>query len=87
MADKFDKVAESFLSSDEGRKISGKKQELQKLADTSDGQKVKAMLQNGGLEGALEKGDTEAVKKTIMGVMNTDAGSRLFEELKKMMGK
>jgi hypothetical protein len=75
------------MSSDEGKKISGKKKELQQLADTSDGQKVKEMLQKVGIEDALESGDTDTVKKTILGVMNTDEGARLFSQLKKMMEK
>lgn len=87
MADKLNDIAGSFMSSDEGKKISGKKKELQQLADTSDGQKVKEMLQNGGIEDALESGDTDTVKKTILGVMNTDEGARLFSQLKKMMEK
>jgi hypothetical protein len=87
MADKLNDIAGSFMSSDEGKKISGKKKELQQLADTSDGQKVKEMLQKVGIEDALESGDTDTVKKTILGVMNTDEGARLFSQLKKMMEK
>ena len=87
MSENLNKAAEKFMESEDGKKISGKKKELEALADTRDGRKVKAMLQNEKLEEALSSGDTEKVKATISGVLQTESGARLMEQLRKMMEK
>lgn len=87
MADNFNKAAEKFMASEDGKKISGKKKELEALAETQDGKKVKAMLENGNLEEALSSGNTDKVKETISSVLQTESGARLMEQLKRMMEK
>lgn len=87
MSDNFNKAAEKFMETEDGRKISGKKKELEALADTRDGRQVKAMLQKGNLEEALSSGDTDKVKQTISNVLQTESGARLMEQLRKMMEK
>ncbi len=86
MNNRFDKMAQDLLNSPSGAKLSAHSSELQKLADSSDGQKVKEMLdRNGGLSDAFEKGDVEALRQKLAQVMQTDAGSRLAKQLSDLM--
>lgn len=86
MSNKFNKAAEELFSSPSGAKLAEHREDLQKIADSSDGQKVKAMLdKNGGLSDALERGDMDSLRKTLSQVMQTEAGSRLAKQLSDMM--
>lgn len=86
MARNLDKIAEEFISSDSGKRFAGKKGDIQKLASSSDGQRVKAMLQGGGIENALERGDMDTVKSTLENVLKTDEGARIMSALQNMLG-
>ncbi len=78
----LNKAAEELLNSDSGAKLASKKDDIQKIADSSDGQKVKAMLEkNGSLSEALEKGDMDSIRKTVSQIMQTEAGARLAQQL------
>ena len=86
MSTDFKKAAEDFMSSGDGRKLAGKKDEIERLASSKDGETVRSILQKGGFGDAVKSGDTEAIKKAINNVVNTDAGARLLQQLQKMMG-
>lgn len=87
MAGNLDKAAKDFMSSADGRRLAGKKGDIERLAFSSDGQRVKAMLQNNGIENALERGDMDAVKSTLSDVLKTSEGTRLMSALQNMLGK
>ncbi|MGM9522352.1 MAG: hypothetical protein ACI3VB_07740 [Oscillospiraceae bacterium] len=78
-------AAEKFLSTEEGRKLAGRKGDIEELASSKDGEAVKSMLQKGGFEEALQKGDTDAIKNALSGVVKTDAGARLMKQLQQML--
>ena len=81
------KAAEKFLSGEDGKKIAGKKGEIERLAASRDGEQVRAQLQRNGFEDAVKKGDTEAMKNAISSVLKTEEGARLMRQLQSMMGK
>ena len=86
MNNNFDNIAGEFLSGKNGAKISAKKNQIENLAASADGQKVKAMLeQNGSIEEALSRGDMAAVKSAIVGIMKTESGARLIKNLGDIM--
>jgi len=87
MAGELNKAAEEFLSTDAGKKLAGRKDELQKLTRSSDGQQVRRMLEGRDIGAAISKGDTEVLKNTLSDIMNTEAGARLVKQLSELMGK
>lgn len=87
MAENLDRAAKEFMASADGKRLAGKKGDIERLASSSDGQKVKAMLQGNGIENALERGDMNAVKSTLTNVLKTDEGARLMNALQNMLGK
>ena len=86
MAKNLDEVASEFMSSADAVRLAGKKDDIEKLASSSDGQRVKEMLQSDGIEKALECGDMDAVKDTLASVLKTDEGSRIMTALQGMLG-
>ena len=87
MATDLKEAAKEFMSSDSGKKLAGKKGDIERLAASSDGQKVKEMLQENGIEKALERGDMSAVKDTLQSILKTDEGARMMSSLQNMLGK
>lgn len=85
MSTDFQKAAAEFMSTAEGKKLSGKKDEIQRLASSSDGEAVRSILKQDGFADAVHKGDTQAIKEAINNVVNTEAGARLLQQLQKMM--
>ena len=81
----FKKVADEFLNSPAGSKL--KKDELGKLMGSEDGQKIKKMLESDGtdLMGAVRKGDMDTLKNALSGILKTEEGARLAEQITKMM--
>ena len=61
----LNKMAEELLSTPTGAKLTGKKDDLEKLINSQEGQNVKNMLcgQEDGLKAALAGGDIGALKK------------------------
>ena len=60
--------------------------QLKKLANSPDGQKITAMLDQEELQRAAKNGDTEALQKILSQVLSTGEGKRLAEQLSKTMG-
>ena len=61
-------------------------EQLKKLADSPDGKKITAMLDQGEVERAAKSGDTAALQKILTQVLSTGEGKRLAEQLSKTMG-
>ncbi len=85
MDEKLQKAAEKFMSTAEGKRLAGKKNDLQSLASSRDGEAVRGILAKGGFEDAVRKGDTDAIKNALTQVVSTDAGSRLLQQLQRLM--
>ena len=67
------------------KKINSHASDLEKLADSSDGQRVKAMLDASNMSAAMENGDSEAVRKALAGILGTSEGQRLFGKINEML--
>lgn len=87
MGNELQNAAERYLSGAEGKVLSEKRGEIQRIAASGDGEKVRAMLEKGGFEKAVRDGDAESVKKAVTDVLNTDAGARLVDKLREIMGQ
>jgi hypothetical protein len=87
MAMDFNKAASDLMKTPAGAKLSGKQEEIGKLIDSPEGQKVKELL-NGEEQNvmtALEKGDMAVLKNTLANILSTEEGARLAEQLRQMM--
>jgi len=60
--------------------------QLKDLAESPDGKKISAMLDQQELERAAKSGDTAALQKILTQVLRTGEGQRLAEQLSKAMG-
>lgn len=87
MENELESAARRFLDGEEGRRISNKKDDIQRIASSKDGETVKNMLEKSGFEDAFRRGDTKALRDAVAGVINTDSGARLVASLKEMMKK
>ena len=87
MENDLTKKAQEFLSGEEGRRVQGKRAEIERLAASRDGQRVKAMLERSGFEDAVKKGDAAALKNAMGAVMQTDSGRQLIDRLRELMGQ
>lgn len=87
MALDFNKLSNDFLNTPAGAKLAGKKEELGKLINSPEGRKVKEMLSGdeNNVMTAIENGDTAVLQKTLSNILKTEEGSRLAEQLLKMM--
>ena len=65
----------------------GKTQGIRALADSADGQKLGAMFDGREAERALRAGDSAALQQLLRGVLGTDEGRRLVNELQSLMEK
>lgn len=82
----FDKAANNFLNSPAGASLSGKKEELSKLIDSADGQKIKSMLDgDNNVLTAVQQGDLDALKKTMASILKTEEGARIVNQIMDMM--
>ena len=65
----------------------GKTEELRALADSADGRRLGARIDGAAVEKALRSGDNEALRRILQGVLRSDEGQRLAENLRRMMQK
>ena len=68
----------------QNEKIRGKERELEMLANSADGERVKQMVDGASLQKALDSGDTAALQSTISKVLKTEEGARLLSQLEQM---
>lgn len=87
MPNGFQNTANKFLNTKDAQRLAQKKEEIEKLANSSDGQKIKEMLNASGqnLQGAIEKGDINTLRSAVSDILKTDAGARLYKQLSDMM--
>ena len=69
--------------------VASKAGDLGRIVSSSDGQKVKAIMQRDAdkLKQAVQSGDMATLKQTFDGLMQTQEGARLIGEIQKMMKK
>ena len=63
----------------------GKTEEIKKIAQSSDGQRISGMIDPQAVEKAARGGDTESLKNMLGRILETPEGKRLAESVKKIM--
>lgn len=73
---------------DVGRELArqGKTDDLKKLAESADGQKISRMIDTEKIQQAAKSGDSKALHDMLSQVLSTDEGRRLAESVRKMLG-
>lgn len=66
---------------------SGKSRQLQALANSEEGRRLKQKLNGGALEQALRSGDSAALGQILREVLRTEEGRRLAQKLEGVMQK
>ena len=84
MNNNFNKAAAEFMASENGKKINGSNGKFSKLASSSDGAKVKNMLDRNGFGKAVQSGDTAAMEKALSDIMRTEEGARMIRTISDM---
>lgn len=87
MDNELQKAADKFLSGQDGKKLAGKRGDIERLAASPDGERVRSALNNSGFDDAVRRGDAAAVTTAVENVLKTDSGARLMASLRAMMGK
>ena len=65
----------------------GKTNDIKRLAESRDGQKLGQMVDRKQLEKAAASGDSEAIKNIPSSILSTEEGRRLAENVRRMMEK
>ena len=63
----------------------GKTEEIKKIAESADGQRLSRMIDPKAVENAAKSGDSEALKSILGSVLSTAEGQRLAESVKRLM--
>ena len=86
MAQELEKMAGDLLKGDRAEALKQNAKEIRKLAQSTDGKKVRSLMgDEQKVAEALEKGDTETLKKLMTQVLSTEEGSRLAQQLMGLM--
>ena len=87
MSGDYRRLAGSLMG-DGGSALEQNAETIQKLADSPDGRRVKALIgDEGRLASAVENGDTEALKSMMRSVLGTAEGARLAKQLTKLLDR
>jgi len=78
-------MAESFLNSETGKKLSEKKAEISEIANSDEAKKIMDTLDKSQLEASIKNGNSDELKRIICAVLSTDEGKRLSEKLSKII--
>lgn len=72
---------------DLGRELErrGKTDEIKRIAESEDGQRLGRMVNSADIERAAKSGDSAALQDMLRRVLSTDEGKRLAENVRKMM--
>ena len=63
----------------------GKTDEIWRMAESEDGQRLGQMVDAADVERAAKNGDSAALQEMLRRVLSTDEGKRLAENVRKMM--
>jgi hypothetical protein len=77
--------AEALLDAADARRLTEKKDELERLANSTDGRRVRDKLDGAGIAKAFEQGDMQTVTGAISGILETPEGARLAQALRELM--
>ena len=65
----------------------GKTDDIKRLAESEDGQKISRMVDAEKLQQAAKSGDSRTVHELLSAVLSTDEGKRLAENIRRMLEK
>ncbi len=65
----------------------GRADDIKKLAESEDGQKLRDMIDAEKIRQAAGSGDGKALQEMLSAVLSTEEGKRLAENVRKMLGK
>jgi hypothetical protein len=87
MDSSFNKTAQELLNTPEAKSLDGKKSDIEKIANSPEGKRVRAMFDDGGDEimRAFENGDMDKVSDALGGILKTKDGMLLAMQLKALM--
>jgi|GEM_PF-3586533 len=86
MADKFNLAdAEALFKNADAQKIAAKRPELEQLANSADGKKVRELLGGDNIEKAARSGDISSIATAIQTALKTEEGARLANQLRELM--
>ena len=86
MAQELERGAEALLDGEQAEALKRNAKDIQKLAQSPDGKKVRALLgDEKAVAAALEQGDTDTLKALMAKVLSTEEGSRLAQQLMGLM--
>ena len=87
MAQELENMAASLLDGERGEALRQNAKDIEKLARSRDGQRVRAMLgDEKQVAKALEQGDTEELRRLMTRVLSSEEGSRLARQLMDFLG-
>ena len=88
MASNWEQTAETMLKSNGKLNIAKKKNEIEKLANSENGKRVKQMFDGDkAVSAALKKGDMAALGSALKDILKTDEGAKLAKQLSQLMDK
>ena len=86
MKNNHNNFSSDLLNTPQCKKIMDKKNDIEKLANSSDGQKVREILNGSGdLMSAAKNGDMATLQNTLKNILNTEEGTRLAKKISDMM--
>ncbi|MDR1330061.1 MAG: hypothetical protein LBK23_10730 [Oscillospiraceae bacterium] len=77
--------ADGFLNTPEGKKLAGRRGDLERLAASEDGKRVRALLSETDVENAAKSGDFASVAAAVKSALSTEEGARLADKLRELM--
>jgi hypothetical protein len=82
----MEKDISALLNSEQSKKLSGKKDDIERLAASQDGIQVTKMAANDTeLQSAIKSGDMEAMSRRLKAILQTDEGARVFRQISDML--
>ena len=73
------------LLGEDGKKLAQKRPELERIANSTDGQKVREMLGGDRIEQAAKSGDFASLAAALQTALKTEEGARLAKQLRELM--
>ena len=83
----MDKMSSSLMGASKAEKLSSKKDEINKLADTQDAKKVKDIVDKDSalITKAMKDGDISSLKGALNNIIKTEEGARLVKKINELM--
>ncbi|MDR0447011.1 MAG: hypothetical protein LBH17_08355 [Oscillospiraceae bacterium] len=75
----------NVFSPAELKKLAGRRGEIERLAESEDGKRVRALLSGTDLESAARSGDIASITSAVRSALSTEEGARLAQQLRGLM--